>query len=172
MKAASAMPVTPPTEKKTIDWEARRREFLSLIEPYRSRDGRYDCVVPWSGGKDSSSIAWRLKFEFGLNPLLVTFSPLVLNEVGEHNRQAMIAARLRRSDGPAESEGLHVISPVVFRRARQSESALGRRSQYRARSRWRSITRSRSCSMPSMARANMAGGSCRKSIARLGISPR
>lgn len=79
-------------EKRTIDWDVRQREFLALIERYRSRDGRYDCVVPWSGGKDSSSIAWKLKFEFGLNPLLVTFSPLILNEVGEHNRQEMIAA--------------------------------------------------------------------------------
>ena len=34
----------------------------------------HDCIVPWSGGKDSSYIAWRLKFEFGLNPLLVVFS--------------------------------------------------------------------------------------------------
>ena len=78
--------------KRTIDWAARRREFEELVAPYRSRDGRYDCIVPWSGGKDSSSIAWRLKFEFGLNPLLVTFSPLIPNEVGAHNREQMIRA--------------------------------------------------------------------------------
>ena len=78
--------------KETIDWEARKREFLTIIEPYRSRNGNYDCVVPWSGGKDSSAIAWRLKFEFGLNPLLVTFSPLIPNEVGVYNREQMIQA--------------------------------------------------------------------------------
>ena len=39
----------------------------------------YDCVVPWSGGKDPTSIALKLKLEFGLNPLLVTFSPLIQN---------------------------------------------------------------------------------------------
>ena len=50
----------------------------------------YDCVVPWSGGKDSTSIALKLKFEYGLNPLLVTFSPLILNECGQHNEQALI----------------------------------------------------------------------------------
>lgn len=76
--------------KKQIDWEARKQEFLSLVEPYRSKDGSWDCVVPWSGGKDSSAIAYRLKYEFGLNPLLVTFSPLLPNEVGDHNREAMI----------------------------------------------------------------------------------
>jgi N-acetyl sugar amidotransferase len=73
-----------------IDWESRRREFLELIEPYRSRRGEWDCVVPWSGGKDSSYIAWRLKFEFGMNPLLVTFSPLIINEVGQRNREALL----------------------------------------------------------------------------------
>ena len=78
--------------KRAIDWDARRREFLAIVEPYRSRDGNYDCIVPWSGGKDSSAIAWRLKFEFGLNPLLVTFSPLIPNEVGAYNREQMIQA--------------------------------------------------------------------------------
>ena len=46
--------------------------------------------MPWSGGKDSSTIAYRLKFEFGMNPLLVTFSPLILNDVGIANRETML----------------------------------------------------------------------------------
>ncbi|MHB8643766.1 MAG: N-acetyl sugar amidotransferase [Gaiellaceae bacterium] len=79
-------------QKDQIDWEARTREFLELIEPFRSTDGSWDCVVPWSGGKDSSSIAWRLKFDFGLNPLLVTFSPLLVNDVGAANREELIRA--------------------------------------------------------------------------------
>lgn len=76
--------------KKMIDWEARREEFIRLIEQFRSKDGFWDCIVPWSGGKDSSSIAYKLKFEFGMNPLLVTFSPMIPNEVGNHNREALI----------------------------------------------------------------------------------
>lgn len=79
-------------EKKVIDWDARREEFLDLVERHRPRNGLYDCIVPWSGGKDSSTIAYKLKHEFGLNPLLVTFSPLVLNEVGIHNREALLNA--------------------------------------------------------------------------------
>jgi len=78
--------------KRAIDWDARREEFLALVEPFRSTTGKWDCVVPWSGGKDSSSIAWRLKFDFGLNPLLVTFAPLVVNEVGQANRESLIRA--------------------------------------------------------------------------------
>jgi N-acetyl sugar amidotransferase len=76
--------------KATIDWAARRREFIDYVERFRAADGPYDCVVPWSGGKDSSYIAWRLKFEFGLNPLLVTFSPLIPNEIAAHNREEML----------------------------------------------------------------------------------
>lgn len=77
-------------EKKRIDWGQRKREFLNLIEGYKSKDGHWDCIVPWSGGKDSSTIAFRLKFEFGMNPLLVTFSPMIPNEVGNHNREQLI----------------------------------------------------------------------------------
>ncbi|HAA04048.1 MAG TPA: hypothetical protein DCE18_11805, partial [Syntrophobacteraceae bacterium] len=70
----------------------RQREFRDLLERFKSKDGRWDCVVPWSGGKDSSTIAWRLKHDYGMNPLLVTFSPMMPNEVGNRNREAMIQA--------------------------------------------------------------------------------
>jgi N-acetyl sugar amidotransferase len=79
-------------EKRTIDWDARLAEFRRLFEANKPKNSAYDCVVPWSGGKDSSSIAYKLKFEHGLNPLLVTFSPLIPNEVGEHNREALLRA--------------------------------------------------------------------------------
>lgn len=77
-------------DKIVIDWAIRRQEFIELISKYRRTDGYWDCVVPWSGGKDSSAIAYKLKFEFGMNPLLVTFSPMMPNEVGSHNREEMI----------------------------------------------------------------------------------
>ncbi len=77
-------------EKAVIDWEARRAEFVELVSQQKSVSGGWDCVVPWSGGKDSSSIAYRLKFTYGLNPLLVTFSPMIPNEVAEKNRELMI----------------------------------------------------------------------------------
>lgn len=75
-----------------IDWEERKEEFRAILDKHRSTDGMWDCVVPWSGGKDSSSIAYRLKYEYGMNPLLVTFSPMMPNEVGNHNREALIRA--------------------------------------------------------------------------------
>ena len=79
-------------EKQTIDWSERRQQFLDYLNMFRRPDNPYDCLVPWSGGKDSSAIALRLKEEFNLNPLLVTFSPLIPNEVGNHNREQLIKA--------------------------------------------------------------------------------
>ena len=73
-----------------IDWEVREKELLELLNQHRSKSGEYDCVVPWSGGKDSSSIAHRLKFKYNMNPLLVTFSPMIPNIVGQKNREHLI----------------------------------------------------------------------------------
>jgi N-acetyl sugar amidotransferase len=77
--------------KAAIDWNSRRKEFEEIIDGARSKNpSKWDCIVPWSGGKDSTSIALRLKNEFGVNPLLVTFSPLIPNEVGQKNRSALL----------------------------------------------------------------------------------
>ena len=77
-------------EKRKINWKEREKEFVSLIDKFRSKNNDYDCVVPWSGGKDSSSIAHKLKHKYGLNPLLVTFSPLIPNDIGNYNREELI----------------------------------------------------------------------------------
>ena len=81
-------------KKKEIEWNSRKNEFLELINKIKNDskkyNSHYDCVVPWSGGKDSTSIALKLKFEYGLNPLLVTFSPLLVNECGSFNREELL----------------------------------------------------------------------------------
>ena len=71
-------------QQQEIDWDARKTEFLEVIDEHRS-DGPYDCVVPFSGGKDSAAIAWRLKHEYGLNPLLACYGQLMWTEVGRAN---------------------------------------------------------------------------------------
>ena len=71
-------------EKQEIDWDARKAEFLEVVDQYRA-DGPYDCVVPFSGGKDSAAIAWRLKHEFGFRPLLVCYGQMLWTAVGRAN---------------------------------------------------------------------------------------
>lgn len=73
-----------------IDWEERRRELQVLCDKYRSRNGHYDCLVPGSGGKDSFYQSWMLKYEFGMNPLTVTWAPHVYTEWGWRNFQRWI----------------------------------------------------------------------------------
>ncbi len=68
-----------------IDWEERRRELQALCDKYRSRNGSYDCLVPGSGGKDSFYQTWMLKYEFGMNPLTVTWAPHVYTDWGWRN---------------------------------------------------------------------------------------
>src|SRR5579863_8114851 len=38
-------------EKKnaTIDWDERERKLRDLLDQHRSRDGKYDCILPGSG---------------------------------------------------------------------------------------------------------------------------
>jgi N-acetyl sugar amidotransferase len=71
-------------EYKKSPWDERRREFLDLVKR-KKRHPAYDCVVAFSGGKDSASIAHRLKFDLGLNPLLVCYGQLLWTDAGRRN---------------------------------------------------------------------------------------
>ena len=39
--------------KKKINWDERDKQLQKLCDRFRRNDGRYDVVVPGSGGKDS-----------------------------------------------------------------------------------------------------------------------
>ena len=68
-----------------VDWEARRRELDSILERYRSPDGsNYDCLIPVSGGKDSTYQAIRM-LELGMTPLCVTATTDMLSPIGRRN---------------------------------------------------------------------------------------
>ena len=56
----------------SIDWDARKESFTELLEDYRGGDG-YNCVVPVSGGKDSTWQVYAMKNIYGMKPLAVTF---------------------------------------------------------------------------------------------------
>ena len=43
--------------------------------------------MPWSGGKDSIYVAYKMRDEFGMTPLLVTVLPHLETEIGEWNRK-------------------------------------------------------------------------------------
>ncbi|NHC46373.1 N-acetyl sugar amidotransferase [Motilibacter aurantiacus] len=73
-------------ERRTsVDWDARRQEFLDVVERYRSKDGSsWDCIVPVSGGKDSTAQVLKV-LSLGLNPLCVTSTTCDLSDIGRRN---------------------------------------------------------------------------------------
>ena len=77
--------------KKTgIDWDLREKELMDLCDKYRRNDGRYDCLVPGSGGKDSFYASHILKYKYGMHPLTVTWAPHIHTPWGFKNFQAWI----------------------------------------------------------------------------------
>lgn len=79
-------------EKEQIDWEAREKELVHLLDQYRSKTGDYDVIVPASGGKDSAIVAHRLKHEYGMKPLTVTWAPCLYTDIGRENFDAFCAS--------------------------------------------------------------------------------
>ncbi len=73
-----------------IDWEEREAMLLKTLEQFRRNDGRYDCIVSGSGGKDSMTVAYLLKYRYRMNPLTVTYAPLLYSDVGWRNMQNWI----------------------------------------------------------------------------------
>lgn len=72
-------------KKKEFDWDLREKELIELCNKYRRDDGRYDVLVPCSGGKDGSFVAHQLKYKYNMNPLTVTWAPNVETEIGRKN---------------------------------------------------------------------------------------
>jgi len=71
--------------KENIDWGLREEELVKLLDKYRKNDGSYDCLVPGSGGKDSAYQAHVLKYKYNMNPLTVTWPPILYTDYGLKN---------------------------------------------------------------------------------------
>ena len=71
--------------KKKIDFRSREKKLLKLLEQHRGKHGEFDCVVPGSGGKDSCYAAHVLKYKYGMNPLTVTWPPILYTKYGLQN---------------------------------------------------------------------------------------
>lgn len=73
--------------KARVNWDDRSEALRVLLDRHRRVSG-YDCIVPCSGGKDSATVAHRLKHEFGMHPLCVLFEPFVYTDIGRKNLDA------------------------------------------------------------------------------------
>ena len=75
---------------KKTNWKSRKQEFIKLVKKIKHKKLRYDCVIPVSGGKDST---WQtIKcLEYGLNPLAVTWKAPQRTKVGQDNLENLIS---------------------------------------------------------------------------------
>ena len=72
-------------EKKKLNWDTRKKYLLEILDQNRSQDQSFDCLVPVSGGKDGSYVAYQLKEKYDMNPLCVTVTPPLQLEIGKQN---------------------------------------------------------------------------------------
>ncbi len=57
----------------------------SLVEPYKSKNGYPDCIVPFSGGRDSTYVLHLVKKELSLNPIAFTYDWGMVTDLGRRN---------------------------------------------------------------------------------------
>lgn len=72
-------------QRNEVDWTQRREELTVILDKYKNKTGdNWDCIVPVSGGKDSTYQVIRM-LQLGLNPLCVTSTTCDLSELGRKN---------------------------------------------------------------------------------------
>ena len=73
-------------EKDTLNWAEREQKLKSILGEYKNKNlNNYDCIIPVSGARDSYFIVHKIKHEYGMNPLLVTYNAQYNTERGIRN---------------------------------------------------------------------------------------
>tara|TARA_Y100001970_G_C14238579_1_gene863461 strand:- start:2120 stop:3295 length:1176 start_codon:yes stop_codon:yes gene_type:complete len=76
-------------KNKNIDWNSREQMFDNLLKNYRGKSD-YDCILPFSGGKDSVFALWYVVKVKKLNPLVVRFDHNFLRDTVQKNTEKAI----------------------------------------------------------------------------------
>ncbi|MEK9968296.1 MAG: N-acetyl sugar amidotransferase [Ferrovibrio sp.] len=80
--------------RPSIDWQGREKMLCELLDGYkasqRAKGNPYDCIVPVSGGKDSTYQTWLMRTRYGMNPLLVTYNHAFNTPLGLRNLANLI----------------------------------------------------------------------------------
>ena len=77
-------------KKEKINWKNRELKFKKLVKITKNKNKSYDCVIPVSGGKDST---WQVltAIRYGLKPLCVTWKTPGRNKIGYQNLKNLIS---------------------------------------------------------------------------------
>jgi len=100
--------------KKTLDWSKRQQELEDLLSRHRRSDGEFDCLVPVSGGKDGSYVAYNLKHKYAMNPLCVTVTPALPLRLGEENLRSFVESGYNHISVNPAYEALRILNRRGF----------------------------------------------------------
>jgi N-acetyl sugar amidotransferase len=72
-----------------IDWTKREIDFQALVNHAKASSKHFDCLIPVSGGKDST---WQVVkcLEYGLRPLAVTWKTPSRTKIGQENLDNLV----------------------------------------------------------------------------------
>ena len=59
-------------KQEKVEWGKKEEEFKEIVESYKNK-GAYDCIIPISGGKDSTYILYTMLKKYKVKPLVVSF---------------------------------------------------------------------------------------------------
>lgn len=102
------------TKEASIDWKEREEQLVELLDANRRDDGWFDCIVPGSGGKDSSYVADQLKTRYGMHPLHVTWAPLRYTDIGLQNMRNFIDSGFNNITGNPSGKIRRKLARVAF----------------------------------------------------------
>lgn len=84
-------------------------ELRELVAPYKSKNGTPDCLVPFSGGRDSMYVLHIIKKELGLNPIAFTYDWGMVTDLARRN--------IARICGELGVENIIVAADIHWKRA-------------------------------------------------------
>lgn len=70
--------------KKKINWKNKKKNFDKIVKSIKNKKSVYDCLIPVSGGKDSTWQVLKI-LSYGLNPLTFTYKPILRTGIGQRN---------------------------------------------------------------------------------------
>jgi N-acetyl sugar amidotransferase len=82
-------PCRSSEEKMYINWKDKQSELIEILNKFKNNN-YYDCILPISGGKDSTFQAFVLNKIYKINPLAVTHGTNWMSLTGRYNLENCI----------------------------------------------------------------------------------
>lgn len=108
--------------RPVINWDEREKMLRELLNEYkfkqRAKGNPYDCIIPVSGGKDSTFQTWLMRTKYKMNPLLVTYNHTYNTPLGIRNLTNLIEKmdcnllRYTTAPGAARRLSLYMLKKV------------------------------------------------------------